>query len=286
MHEPVGNRPKPRDDQIDVFGLTHTGKVRKENQDHFLVCQLRKEIQIHLTSLSEEEITGANERLAFLAMVADGVGGRRGGEAASRMAVSAVTRYVSESIETYYGADARNDDSFRGELHASALRVHEHLLAAGESDPTRSGMATTLTLFIGVWPYIYLLQVGDSRYYLMRDEQLVRGTRDQTVGQQLVDEGVLEDRQAEKLDWAGALSSSIGGHESAPVVTRLESLWGDVHLVCTDGLTKHVSDEQIRDRLLSMTSAKQACEQLLQDALDDGGSDNISIIVGRTVSPD
>lgn len=80
---------------------------------------------------------------------------------------------------------------------------------------------------------------------------------------------------------ANVLSSALGGGESEPVVTRLDSEWGVAHLLCSDGLTKHVSDEQIASRLGAMTSAKQVCEQLLQDALDDGGSDNITIIVGK-----
>ena len=79
------------------------------------------------------------------------------------------------------------------------------------------------------------------------------------------------------------LSSAIGGHQTAPVVTQFESVWNQVILLCSDGLTKHVPDERIADRLRSMTSAQQACEQLLADALEDGGSDNITIVVGRAV---
>jgi len=278
---------KPRDDEIDVFGLTHAGKVRTENQDHFLVCQLLKKIEVHLTSLPEEEVMEAvGERLAFLAMVADGVGGGKDGEVASRMVVSTVTRYVSESIDTYYTSDSTGDDSFTGELNAAALRVHSDLLEAGESGPGGRRMSTTLTLLIFVWPHVYALQVGDSRYYQLRGDDLLQVTRDQTVGQQLVDSGVLPDKAAASSKWAGVLSSSIGGSESEPVVTRVDSDWGYVHLICSDGLTKHVSDERIRERLASMTSARQVCDDLLQDALDGGGSDNISLIVVRPLRKD
>jgi protein phosphatase len=88
---------------------------------------------------------------------------------------------------------------------------------------------------------------------------------------------------ADRSRYAHVLSSAIGGQQATPVVTRLRADWHNVHMVCSDGLTKHVSDEQIRDRLATMTSARQVCEQLLQDALDGGGSDNITIIVGRTL---
>jgi protein phosphatase len=77
------------------------------------------------------------------------------------------------------------------------------------------------------------------------------------------------------------LSSSSGGSESTPVVTRIDHDWEYVHLLCSDGLTKHVSDDRIRERLATMTSARQAGEGLLQDALDDGGTDNITLIVGK-----
>jgi serine/threonine protein phosphatase PrpC len=82
---------------------------------------------------------------------------------------------------------------------------------------------------------------------------------------------------------AHRLSSSIGGSQTAPVVTRFEMTWGNVLLLCSDGVTKHVSDERLHERLRTMTSAKQVCEDLLQDALEGGGSDNITVIVGRAL---
>jgi len=284
MSERVDRFRKPRDDEIDVYGLTHKGRVREENQDHFLICQLRKQMDVVLTSLPEiDAIPEGSERLAFLSMVADGVGGTRGGEEASRLAVATITQYVAESIHAYYTADGTDDASFAGALYAAALRAHADLLEAAEEDPNVGTMATTLTLFIAVWPHIFLMQVGDSRHYVLRGNELRQVTRDQTIGQELVDSGVLEGAQAATSRWTHVLSSSIGGTESAPVVTRIDSGWGYVHLTCSDGLTKHVSDERIRERLMTMTSAKQACEDLLQDALDGGGTDNITMIIGRAV---
>jgi protein phosphatase len=144
-------------------------------------------------------------------------------------------------------------------------------------------MATTLTLFLGVWPRAYLLQVGDSRCYVLRRGELIQITRDQTMAEELVELGVLTRAAAAVTRFAHTLSSSIGGRKTAPVVSRLDMAWGTVVLLCSDGLTKHVSDERIRERLRSMTSARQACEDLLHDALDDGGSDNITLIVGRAL---
>jgi protein phosphatase len=220
------------------------------------------------------------ERLAFLQMVADGVGGTRAGGEASRLALEAVTRYVAETIDAYYRADSADEEAFTQALSDAALHVHADLLERAGNDPDRR-MATTLSLWIGVWPFVYFVQVGDSRYYILRDGELSQISRDQTVGQELVDSGVLDRSQAARLRWADVLSSSIGGSESTPVVTRIDHDWEYVHLLCSDGLTKHVSDDRIRERLATMTSARQAGEGLLQDALDDGGTDNITLIVGK-----
>ncbi|HRP07736.1 MAG TPA: hypothetical protein PLL69_04545, partial [Gemmatimonadales bacterium] len=143
--------------------------------------------------------------------------------------------------------------------------------------------ATTLTIWLGVWPWSYLLQVGDSRYYLYRDGVLNQISRDQTMAQDLVDRGVLARSALERSPLANVLSSAIGGASTAPVVTRIAADWSNIHLLCSDGLTRHVPDQQITERLRTMTSSKDCCELLLQDALDGGGSDNITIIVGRTV---
>ena len=144
-------------------------------------------------------------------------------------------------------------------------------------------MATTLTLYLGVWPRAYLLQVGDSRCYLLRDGELTQITRDQTMAQEMVDLGIMKPDQVAGTRLEHTLTSSIGGSHTQPTVTRFDMDWGHVLLLCSDGLTRHVPDERIRDVLRSMTSARQACETLLQDALDGGGSDNITIVIGRAV---
>ena len=275
---------KPTDDELDVYGLTHPGKVRKTNQDHFLICSLRKQVLVHLTSLPDlEQLPVLAERLAFLAMVADGVGGSAAGETASRLAVEVVTRYVASGMQCYYAAQAQGDEAFHAALQDAAMRCHDDLLAMGREQPELAGMATTLTLWLGLWPRAYLLQVGDSRCYVLHDGELTQISRDQTMAQELVDAGVLGRTEAGRTRWAHTLSSAIGGRQTAPMVTRLDPQWGNVGLLCSDGLTSCVPDERIRDRLRAMTSARQVCEDLLQDALDGGGTDNITIIVGRPV---
>jgi len=277
---------KPTDDQIDVYGLTHPGKVRKDNQDHFLISSLLKRMEVHQTSLPDPgKVDTETERLAFLCMVADGVGGGPKGEAASRRTLEAVSQYVTRSMDCYYMADPSDDQAFTQALADAALHSHDDLRERSDAELGK-GMATTLTLILFVWPRAYLLQVGDSRYYILRDGELTQISRDQTLAQVLVDDDVFSRTEASRSPLSNVLSSAIGGSATTPVVTGIDQDWDYVHLLCSDGLTKHVSDEQIAERLRSMTSAKQVCKDLLQDALDDGGSDNITILAGRAVRND
>jgi len=217
-------------------------------------------------------------------MVAAGVGGGQKGEIASRLALEELTQYITESVRCYYSADS-GDSDFTRALEAGAMKSHHAVIERGAADPDSRGMATTLTLWIGVWPWCYLLQVGDSRYYQYRDGKLIQISRDQTMAQELLDSGVFaKSIVAGNSPLSNMLSSSIGGHQTAPVVKRLPNSWSTIHLLCSDGLTRHVSDERIAARLGAMTSAEQVCGDLLQDALDGGGADNITITVGRAVA--
>jgi serine/threonine protein phosphatase PrpC len=274
---------KPRDEEIDSFGLTHRGLVRPNNQDHFLVAQLRQRLHVKHTSLADfSGLPIAEERLASLMMVADGVGGGKKGEEASELALEAISRYIAQSVRCYYSAES-GDADFTSALEAAAFSCHESVVERAKEDPDFAGMATTLTLWIGVWPWCYLLQVGDSRYYQFRQNKLIQISRDQTMAQELVDSGVFA-AAVKNGPLSNVLTSSIGGAQTAPIVKRLPNSWSTVHLLCTDGLTKHVSDARIAERLGGMTSAKEVCEQLLQDALDGGATDNITIVVGRPVA--
>lgn len=275
---------KPLDEELDVWGLTHPGKVRKTNEDHFLLGSLRKGLDIQATSLPDaDQLLACDERVGFIAMVADGVGGQVAGEEASRVALETVTQYVTQSTLCYYQSNV-DAAEFVDTLQQAAMRSHDAVLKRAGEDSDLRGMATTLTLWIGVWPWAYLLQVGDSRYYLFRHDVLTQITRDQTMAQEFIDQGVMTRSVALASPWANVLSSSLGGEQTAPVVTRIALGWETVHLICSDGLTKHVPDARITERLREMTSARQACEGLLQDALDGGGTDNITIIVGRAVA--
>ena len=128
------------------------------------------------------------------------------------------------------------------------------------------------------------VHVGDSRLYLIRDGEATQLTKDHTVAAEKVRMKLLSKEKARFHPDRSVLTRSLGRELilSRDRITQRVYV-GDVLLLCSDGLTRHVSDERIRDVLRSMTSAKQACETLLQEALDDGGTDNITVIVGRAV---
>lgn len=281
---PLGQ--KPRDDEVDVFGVTHPGKVRSRNEDQFLIASLHKRLAVHGTSLPRlDAIPLESERLAFVAMVADGVGGGAAGDQASLVAIETATSYLARSIECYY-ADHMPGGAFADALRNAVASCHQRLLDEAEANPRRRGMATTLTIGIGLWPRAYIVQVGDSRAYLLREGRLVRLTRDQTLEQALVEQGVIPPEEVGHSRLKHVLTSAVGGSEMSPVVTSFVQYPGDAFLLCTDGLTRHVSDDRIAQHLVSMTSAEQACRVLLDEALAGGGSDNVTIVVGRAWSQD
>lgn len=275
---------KPRDEDLDFFGITDKGKVRSENQDHFLVTTLHKMMRVHVTSLPNPELIEIpSQRIASVGMVCDGVGGHSGGEAASRSAVEAIAGYVTHTMQCFFTGEHGDSAEFLESLRDAATRSHELIAERAKQSGDRKGMATTLTMFVVVWPTLYLLQVGDSRCYIFREGVLTQLTRDQTMAQDLLDSGVLSPEQAARSPYANVLSSSLGGASWVPEVSRFDLKLGDKMLLCTDGLTKHVPDEQIQRRMLALTSSEHAARALLQDALDAGGTDNVTVLVLRTI---
>ena len=133
-----------------------------------------------------------------------------------------------------------------------------------------------------MWPWLYVLQVGDSRCYTYSHGVLRQVTRDQTVAQSLVDQGMLAPERIKASPFSHVLASAIGAEESTPEVSRIDiSDRSSVVLVCSDGLTKHVRDAEIAEYLRAMRSTEQVCRDLLQLALERGGHDNITIVAGR-----
>jgi protein phosphatase len=276
---------RPRDDELDLYGLTHPGRVRTENQDQYVLCTVHPQVVVHGTSLPDpESFAGRAERLATIMLVADGVGGSAAGSRASRLAAEAVTRYVSSALRSYNAGGAATEREFMKALRDAALGAHDTVRAEAAAEPGERGMATTLCLGVVVWPWLYVVQVGDSRWYFFQQGKLWQVTRDQTVAQALVDEGVLSRDHARASPLSNVLASAIGAAEATPEITRVNVRErGCVVLVCTDGLTKHVSDPEIATVLEQMQSSEQVCRDLLQLTLDRGATDNVTLVVGRAL---
>jgi protein phosphatase len=257
--------------------------VRTENQDHFLLATVHLQVVVHGTSLpSPEALPLRGERMATILLVADGVGGGVAGGGASRLAPETVMRYVASSLRCYHTVGPLRDREFLDALTAAAFEAHDAVRADAAAQHAGATNATTLTLGIVVWPWLYVVQVGDSRYYYYAGGKLRQISRDQTVAEELAAKGLLSASQAQASPLSNMLSSAIGADTAMPVVSRVDVRdRGSVQLVCSDGLTKHVSDDEIAQMLQNMESAEQVCRALVQTALDRGGRDNITVVVGR-----
>ena len=188
---------------------------------------------------------------------------------------------MSSTLRCYNEIGTANDELLLKALKEAAMQAHDAVRAEAASRPQQRRMATTLTMLVAVWPWAYVVQVGDSRCYVYQTGSLKLVTHDQTIGQQLVDEGAMKQEQLSHSPLKNVLASAIGADEATPEVTRLDVAHRtSTILLCSDGLTKHVSDDEILDCLKNRTSSEQACHQLLELALERGGTDNVTIVIG------
>jgi protein phosphatase len=274
--------PRPVSTNVDVFGLTHRGRVREENQDQFLIASLHKLLRLHQSSLPPEDITTlVSESRGYILLVADGVAGRPEGRAASTIVVKTIAHHVTHLTDLYRRLDSSNEATFVAELEKSVRKSHDVLVSEGNREYGGRGGATTLTLVAVLWPHAYVVQVGDSRCYRLRDNRLERITDDQTMAQALLERGALRDSEARQSPLRGVLASAVGGPELTPRISHTDCRWDDVVLLCTDGLTRHVSDDEIAAELRAPRTSAESCQLLVQLALDRGGEDNVTVVIGR-----
>ena len=135
-----------------------------------------------------------------------------------------------------------------------------------------------------VWPRGYVIHVGDSRGYHLRGGRLRQFTQDQTMGDLLVEEGVMTEEQARESGMHNVLSSALGA-EYIPSIGLIDFRFNDVLLLCTDGLTKHVTDDEIASMLERCETAESTCRELINAALEAGGTDNVTVVVCKMLAP-
>lgn len=274
--------------KVELAGLSDPGKVRPNNEDHFFVGRFDRNMQTLLTNLPPGHVPDHYGESAYGLLVADGMGGQAAGEVASSSAVRVLVDLVLRTPDWILRLDESLIERVRQRMEQRIQQVQEALAGQAQDEPTLWGMGTTLTLACIFGADLFLVHVGDSRAYLFRNDQLYRLTCDHTVAQSLADVGAIRPEEVATHPLRHVLTNVLGARED-PVRVEWRNLRladADQILLCTDGLTDLVSDAAIRDVLRSAGSAPQACRALVDLALNLGGKDNVTVVLGRYHIPE
>ncbi|QDV86202.1 PP2C family protein-serine/threonine phosphatase [Planctomycetes bacterium TBK1r] len=276
-----------RTDGFDIFGASDIGKKREENQDHFMVADLRRQLTVRQTDIPEKqnaELFGCQQ--GSIMVVADGMGGHQSGEQASHTAIEASAKYVLDMMHWFLKLSADDEQEFLDELSDCLKSVQKKIWSAG--GPGGRRMGTTVTMAYLLWPRMFVVHAGDSRCYLLRNGQFQQLTTDHTIAQQLIDSGGMSPDDEAVKNWRHVLWNCVGGSEKQvrPEAVRCRLQHDDVLVLCSDGLTGMLNDETIRLIISSADNSEQAVGRLIDEANRAGGEDNISVIVCRIDRPD
>lgn len=269
--------------KVDFGALTHAGKVRKNNEDHYLVGRLGRSIEPLMTNMPTGQLPERLAEYGYGMLIADGMGGAAAGEVASRMAINLLVKLIIDTAKWGRRIDEQEAEALMERIEGYYTAIHSELVRQGEINPAITGMGTTLTVAYSFCSDLFVAHVGDSRAYLFREGQLRQLTHDHTVAQRLADTGDIPQEAVAKHRLRHMLTNVLGGHKGS-VVTELEQFQlvdGDRLLLCSDGLTDMVDDAAIGAVLRDIEPPQEAAEKLLDLALDAGGKDNITIILAR-----
>lgn len=232
---------------------THVGKTRKMNQDAYWVG---------LTNQQEPVL-----------VVADGLGGHRAGDVASRMMVEAVAAYAE-------GSGPMDEQTLLSGWVRTIKKANLDIYDQGRKNDLLAGMGTTLTLLVQQREKLFLFHIGDSRAYRLRGGLFQKLTKDHTMVEQLLDSGEISIEEAKVHPNRNMLMRAVGTDESVdPDVIQLEWEPGDLYLLCSDGLTNYMGEEQILHVLRNMDNETEGVQQLIEGANARGGGDNITAIL-------
>ncbi|MDZ4850447.1 MAG: protein phosphatase 2C domain-containing protein [Pirellulaceae bacterium] len=269
--------------RLESFGASAIGKVRAANQDHFLIASLQKQIATsHSSFTNEADIEFLTEQGRLL-IVADGMGGHATGELAAKLAIQSFANYVLSRMHWHLHSKESHQDNVLNAFVEALEFCQSQLLRYAEIHPESAGMGTTLTVAYIAWPQLFVLHAGDSRCYVQSGNELRQLTTDHTVTQQLLDSGEITVEQAINSPFSHCVWNAIGGNATpvSPQLVSTELKAGQTILLCSDGLTKHLSDAEILLALQSNQSAEQVSTQLLDAAIEAGGRDNVTVVVSR-----
>jgi protein phosphatase len=273
--------------QVDLGALTHPGTVRTNNEDHYLAVRFGRSMETLRTNVPGSLVPARFDEVGYGLVVADGMGGAAAGEVASSLAISVGLNLALNSpkwnLRMSHEEIHENMETWR-----RRFRQIDHVLTErAAADPALAGMGTTLTIACSVGADLVLYHVGDSRGYLLRRGKLIRLTRDHTMAQQMADEGWISADEVDHHRLRHVLTRVVGrsGGAIEAELQHLQLVNGDSVLVCTDGLTEMVPDDHIARVLIDAPSAQAACDALVQEALDAGGRDNVTVVLGRYAIP-
>lgn len=269
--------------QVDLGGMSHTGNVRSNNEDHFLIARFDRQMRLLMTNLDAGLIADRYAETGYGLMVADGMGGAAAGEVASQAAIASL---VDMALRTPDWIMRLDEDSARQLLTRLDQRIHQtsqFLVDLARSDPSLSGMGTTLTLACSLGAGLFLAHIGDSRVYLHRQGQLHQLTPDHTWPQALADAGAIDPESVATHPMRHVLTHVIGtsGEKAQAWLGMLRLEDHDQILLCTDGLTDMVSDEAIAGALAREGTSAEICNLLIGLALEAGGRDNVTVALAR-----
>ncbi len=281
-HQSIADSQPPRV-AIKFGGLTHPGKVRGSNEDHFLVARLSKSMRVCKTSLPGEGETQFCDEDGYLMVVADGMGGAAAGERASALAVGSIEGFVLNTLKWFLHLGGHDEHELLTELRQSLEWADRTVIERARSDRAFHGMGTTLTMAYSVATDLFIVHAGDSRAYLFRNGELEQLTRDHTLVQVLIDGGAISPEDAKRHNRRHVVTNVIGGPREgvSAEIHKLILLDGDTLLFCTDGLTEPVDDDAIAEVLNHHPDPEDACTRLVDLALSRGGPDNVTVVVAR-----
>lgn len=271
---------------VRAAGLTDRGQVRPTNEDHFAVAELARTLHIHESSVPQAP-TQYSSRRGHVFLLADGMGGHTAGEVASALTVGTIEGFLLNCLKFFFKLSAPDEHQvmreFRDALQAADARIFEE----AERHPEMFGMGTTLTMAFATERRLLVAHAGDSRCYLFSGTDLHQLTRDHTVAAELARRGVIDAGEVARHPYRHVITNVVGGKQ--PGVTaemqRFDLEPGDVVLLCSDGLTDALTDEQIAAVLREEAEPRAACARLVAEANERGGRDNITVIVAQFAEP-
>jgi protein phosphatase len=267
---------------VQSCGLTDAGRVRSENEDQFLIATLTKALQVQQTSLPQAKVQFSGER-GYLFLVADGMGGHSGGEQASALAIDQIEQFMLNTFKWFFQLKGSEEQKVLKEFRDALHQTNARIIQEATLHPELWGMGTTLTMAYSLHRELFVVHVGDSRCYLFRAGALHQVTRDHTLVQEMVQRGHLSPQEASEHRWRHVITNVVGGTEPgvSPEVHKVHLESGDVLLLCSDGLTEMLADEEIAAVLQQEADPRRACDRLIKQANEHGGKDNVTVIVAR-----